>query len=65
MLELVMAIAWRKPIFLFRHGFRPCTDTSRYPLNLVPFTGLPRRGSEAYWYPSIGELADLHKALSQ
>ena len=63
MVELGMAIAWQKPVFLFRDDFRRCTDSETYPLNLMIFTGLPQTGWEAYWYASIDEIADPDKAL--
>ena len=44
MVELGLAIAWEKPVFLFRDDFRRCTDSEVYPLNLMLFTGLPSRG---------------------
>ena len=53
MVELGMAIAWEKPVFLFRDDFRRCTDSEAYPLNLMVFTGLPEAGWEAYWYGSV------------
>ncbi|MCY4565524.1 MAG: nucleoside 2-deoxyribosyltransferase [Gammaproteobacteria bacterium] len=65
MVELGMAIAWQKPVFLFRDDFRRCTDSEIYPLNLMLFTGLPQTGWEAYWYASLEELADPGKALSR
>ena len=63
MVELGMAIAWDKPVFLFRDDFRRCTDTEAYPLNLMLFTGLPEVGWEAWWYGSVEEIADPGKAL--
>ncbi len=65
MVELGMAIAWGKPVFLFRDDFRRCTDSEGYPLNLMVFTGLPENGWEDSWYTSIEELADPDKALAQ
>ena len=65
MVELGMAIAWEKPVFLFRDDFRRCTDSETYPLNLMLFTGLPQTGWEASWYASIDEIADPGKALSR
>ena len=50
MVELGMAIAWNKPVFLFRDDFRRCTDSEAYPLNLMVFTGLPEAGWQMYWY---------------
>ena len=48
MVELGLAIAGEKPVFLFRDDFRRCTDSEAYPLNLMVFTGLPETGWEAY-----------------
>jgi len=63
MVELGMAIAWEKPVFLFRDDFRRCTDSDAYPLNLMLFAGLPKQGWEDYWYTSIDQLAMPTKAL--
>ena len=65
MVELGMAIAWEKPVFLFRDDFRRCTDCEGYPLNLMLFTGLPEFGWESYWYASVEEIADPEKALAR
>ena len=65
MVELGMAIAWEKPVFLFRDDFRRCTDSETYPLNLMIFAGLPQTGWEAYWYASVDEIADPDKALAR
>ncbi|MCY4506534.1 MAG: nucleoside 2-deoxyribosyltransferase [Acidobacteria bacterium] len=64
MVELGLAIAWKKPTFLFRDDFRRCTDSEAYPLNLMLFTGLPATDWERYWYASLDELTDPDKALS-
>ena len=64
MVELGMAIAWKKPVFLFRDDFRRCTDSEAYPLNLMVFAGLPEIGWRDYWYASVEELADPEKALA-
>ena len=63
MVELGLAIAWQKPVFLFRDDFRRCTDSETYPLNLMLFAGLPEKGWEDYWYTSINEIADPDKGL--
>ena len=42
MIELGIAIALKKEIFLFRDDFRNCSDSNEYPLNLMLFLGLPR-----------------------
>ncbi len=65
MIELGMAIALNKAIFLFRDDFRRCTDSDDYPLNLMLFAGLPADTWRDYYYTSITEIADSHKALYQ
>ncbi len=65
MVELGLAIAWGKPIFLFRDDFRRCTDSGIYPLNLMLFTGLPANDWKDHWYGSVAELADSTKALAR
>ncbi len=65
MVELGMAVAWEKPVFLFRDDFRRCTDSEAYPLNLMVFTGLPENGWEASWYSGIEEIGDPDKTLAQ
>ncbi len=65
MVELGMAIALNKAIFLFRDDFRRCTDSEQYPLNLMVFAGLPQRGWESYYYTSVEEISSPTKALYQ
>lgn len=65
MVELGIAIALEKPIFLFRDDFRTAADSDTYPLNLMIFSGLPRSGWEQYYYTSIEELSDPDKALAK
>jgi nucleoside 2-deoxyribosyltransferase len=65
MVELGMAIALQKPTFLFRDDFRRCTDSERYPLNLMLFTGLPRDDWRSHYYTSVEEIADPTKALAR
>ena len=60
-----MAIAWEKPVFLFRDDFRKCTDSEVYPLNLMLFAGMPEKGWEAYLYGSVEEITDPDKALAR
>ena len=54
-----------KPTFLFRDDFRRCTDSERYPLNLMIFTGLPEAEWEDWFYTSLDELSDPDKALAR
>lgn len=65
MIELGMAIALDKPTFLFRDDFRRCTDTEKYPLNLMIFQGLPKDGWRDYYYQSVAEIVDPTRALSR
>ena len=63
MIEIGIAIASKKPIFLFRDDFRKCSDSNQYPLNLMIFSGLPKQNWEEYYYKSINEISDKEKAL--
>ncbi len=63
MVEIGLAIAWQKPLFLFRDDFRRCSDSEDYPLNLMLFAGYPAEGWRDHWYNSIDGLAHPGKAL--
>jgi len=65
MVELGIAIALNKGIFLFRDDFRRCTDSEHYPLNLMLFAGLPERGWQDYYYRNVAEIDSEDKALSK
>lgn len=65
MVELGLAMAWGKEVFLFRDDFRRCTDSGEYPLNLMLFAGLPERGWRDRYYTSVDELGDPEKALAR
>lgn len=65
MIELGMAIAWGKKVFLFRDDFRTCADSSEYPLNLMLFTGFPEKNWRDMYYTSIDELYNPDKALAK
>ena len=65
MVELGIAIALKKPTFLFRDDFRRCTDSEDYPLNLMLFTGMPKDDWRSYYYESVSEIGRRDKALSQ
>ncbi|HEY9826570.1 MAG TPA: nucleoside 2-deoxyribosyltransferase [Stenomitos sp.] len=64
MVELGIAIALNKTIFLFRDDFRRCTDSEQYPLNLMIFAGLPETGWQDYFYTSVAEITSPEKALA-
>ena len=63
MVELGMAIALHKAIFLFRDDFRRCTDSEEYPLNLMIFAGLPQDQWQDFFYTSVEEISSPQKAL--
>lgn len=63
MVELGIAIALHKAIFLFRDDFRRCTDSEAYPLNLMLFAGLPEQQWQDYFYTHLDELNYPNKAL--
>ena len=65
MVELGMAIAWGREVFLFRDDFRRCTDSGEYPLNLMLFTGLPEKGWRDRYYTNIDDLRNPDKALAK
>jgi len=65
MVELGIAIALQKPIFLFRDDFRRCTDSEQYPLKLMVFAGLPEVGWEDYYYTSVEEIGSPQKAIAR
>lgn len=65
MVEVGLAISWRKPLFLFRDDFRRCSDSDAYPLNLMVFAGYPAVGWRSCWYESVDELANPEKGLAR
>ena len=63
MVELGVAIALRKPTFLFRDDFRKCTDSDEYPLNLMVFAGIPFDSWNDYYYRSLEEIENKNKSI--
>jgi hypothetical protein len=63
MIELGIAIALDKAIFLFRDDFRRCTDSEYYPLNLMVFAGLPEANWQDYYYTQVEDIDSPSKAL--
>jgi nucleoside 2-deoxyribosyltransferase len=53
MIELGMAIALHKKIYLFRDDFRKCSDSPDYPLNLMLFCGFYRHEWKNNYFTSI------------
>ena len=63
MIELGIAIALKKKIFLFRDDFRNCSDNNQYPLNLMLFLGLPRDNWKKYYFESLIDIEDNNKGF--
>ena len=61
MIELGIAIALKKEIFLFRDDFRNCSDSDQYPLNLMLFLGLPRDDWGKYYLESLEDITNDKK----
>ena len=65
MIELGIAIALKKKIFLFRDDFRNCSDSNQYPLNLMLFLGLPRDNWEKYYFESLEDIKSNKKGFME
>ena len=63
MVELGIAIALKKDIFLFRDDFRNCSDNNQYPLNLMLFLGLPKYDWQKYYLESLEDITNTNKAF--
>ena len=63
MIELGIAIALKKKIFLFRDDFRNCSDSNQYPLNLMLFLGLPRDKWKEYYFESLQDIKSNKKGF--
>ena len=65
MIELGIAIALKKEIFLFRDDFRNCSDSNQYPLNLMLFLGLPRNNWGKYYFESLEDIKSNKKGFME
>ena len=63
MIELGIAIALKKEIFLFRDDFRNCSDSNQYPLNLMLFLGLPKNNWKKYYFESLQDIKNDKKGF--
>ena len=63
MIELGIAIALKKVIFLFRDDFRNCSDSDQYPLNLMLFLGLPKDNWKKYYFESLQDIKSNKKGF--
>ena len=65
MIELGIAIALKKKIFLFRDDFRNCSDSNQYPLNLMLFLGLPKDNWRKYYFESLEDINSNEKGFME
>ena len=65
MVELGIAIALKKKIFLFRDDKRKCTESEKYPVNLMVFAGLPKDGWEDFYYTRIEDITDPKRPIAR
>ena len=65
MIELGIAIALKKEIFLFRDDFRNCSDSDQYPLNLMLFLGLPKYNWEKHYFRSLQDIKSNKKRFME
>lgn len=56
MVELGMAIAWEKEIYLFRDDFRICNGDVKYPLNLMIFCGLSKDHWDTHFFNNVNKI---------
>ena len=61
MVELGIAIALKKEIFLFRDDFRNCSDSDQYPLNLMLFVGLSKENWSKNYFETIEDIVNPKK----
>ena len=61
MVELGIAIALKKEIFLFRDDFRKCSDSDQYPLNLMLFVGLPKESWSRNYFETLKDIKNPKK----
>jgi len=65
MIELGIAIALEKKIFLFRDDYRNCSDSNQYPLNLMLFLGLPKHNWKKYYFESLQDIKSDKKGFME
>ena len=61
MIEIGIAIALKKEIFLFRDDFRNCSDSDQYPLNLMLFVGLEKETWSRNYFESLEDIVNPEK----
>ena len=61
MVEIGIATALKKEIFLFRDDFRNCSDSKEYPLNLMLFVGLSEENWSGNYFESLEDIKNPKK----
>ena len=61
MVEIGIATALKKEIFLFRDDFRNCSDSDQYPLNLMLFVGLSKENWSRNYFESLEDINNPKK----
>ena len=61
MVEIGIATALKKEIFLFRDDFRNCSDSYEYPLNLMLFVGLSKENWSRNYFESLEDIKNPKK----
>ena len=61
MVELGIAIALKKEIFLFRDDFRNCSDSDQYPLNLMLFVSLNKKNWSKNYFENLEDIKSPKK----
>ena len=61
MVEIGIATAFKKEIFLFRDDFRNCSDNDQYPLNLMIFVGLSKKNWSRNYFETIEDIKNPKK----
>ena len=61
MVEIGIATALKKEIFLFRDDFRNCSDSDQYPLNLMLFVGLSKDNWSKNYFQSLKDIKNPKK----
>ena len=61
MIEIGIAIALKKEIFLLRDDFRKCSDSDQYPLNLMLFAGLSKNNWKKNYFESLEDIKNEDK----
>ena len=65
MIEVGLAIAWSKPVFILNDDFRYSPSNTVLPMNLMLFAGMNAETWRKYYYTSVDDLENAQKALGE